>query len=270
MLVAVSILVILGGTSYFVFKTAVDVYHRTATKTLAAQRSRVALDKLVNDLRHIQVSPEEPEFALYTQDMPMESGDRDILSFVTLVNTDPDPFLLQLAAESVGTHSISMSPLVSDVQRVAYFLGNEIPLGETALPTRTEQSSEQQTEALVLYRVTTTALDPQLVIGNLLETGDAPETDENGEPISSQFASLISGIVSFDLKYFDGEETWYDSWDETESTPLAVQILISVQGEDADLSSPQTASTLQEGENVTQPGMMTQSTMVHLPGAAAN
>ena len=268
MLIAVSVLVIIGGSAYLVFKTAIDVYYQTEAKILAAQRCRVALDRLVTDLRHMQVSLDEPELSLYTQDMPSELGDRDMLSLVTLVKTDPDPFLLQL-------NSGRDVPVVSDVQRVAYFVGAEMPLGETlgnvglqnqsTFQSEFEFEPDVQTEALALFRVATTTLDPEEVIGSLLERGTVPEIDANGEPIHVEIATLIAGIISFDLKYFDGEsETWYNSWDEAESVPSAVQILIMVQGETQRASSLGTSQISGQTQTATQPNVMTQSTMVSL------
>lgn len=272
MLIAVSVLVIIGGSAYLVFKTAIDVYYQTKAKMLAAQRCRVALDRLVTDLRHMQVSLDEPELSLYTQDMPSELGDRDMLSLVTLLKTDPDPFLSQLNS---GRESVVPVPLVSDVQRVAYFVGAEMPLGETlgnvglqnqsTFQNEFEFEPDAQTEDLALFRVATTTLDPEEVIGSLLERGTVPEIDANGEPIHVEIATLIAGIISFDLKYFDGEsETWYNSWDETESVPSAVQILIMVQGETQRASSLGTSQISGQTQTATQPNVMTQSTMVSL------
>jgi len=272
MLIAVSVLVIIGGSAYLVFKTAIDVYSQIEAKMLAAQRCRAALDRLVTDLRHIQVAPDEPELSLYTQDMPSELGDRDMLSLVTLVKTDPDPFLSQLNS---GRESAVPVPLVSDVQRVAYFVGAEMPPGgnlanvgtypQATFQNEFEFEPDAQTEELALFRVATTTLDPEEVIGSLLERGTVPETDANGEPIHVDIATLITGIVSFDLKYFDGEsETWYNSWDETESIPSAVQILIMVRGETQPNSSLGTSRSSAQTQTATQPNVMTQSTRVSL------
>ena len=104
MLMAVSILVIIGGSAYFAFKTAVDAYHQTEARVLAAQRCRFAMDRIVTDLGNMQVSVEEPELVLYAEDGPSQSGDRDIISFVTLVRTDPDPFAAQLFEFSISEY----------------------------------------------------------------------------------------------------------------------------------------------------------------------
>ena len=275
MLMAVSILVIIGGAAYFAFKTAVDAYHRTEARILAAQRCRVAMDRLVTDLHNMYISLEAPELALYTQDGPSQLGDRDMLSFVTLVKTDPDPFLEQLASFQSQNTSQVPAPLLSDVQRVAYFVGPELPPGESALGSGgfqggiTSDTSTEETGEYALFRVATTTLDPESVIGTLLETGDVPQTDENGNPIYVDIATLVAGLASFDLTYYDGQaETWRASWDNTESVPSAVQILIRVQGEPQQTINVDATQLAVQDQPVTQPNSMTQSTMVYLPASA--
>ena len=273
---AVSILVIIGGSAYFAFKTAVDAYHQTETRILAAQRCRVAMDRLVTDLRNMQVSLEEPELALYTQDGPSQLGDRDMLSFVTLVRTDPDPFLEQLGSFQAQTSSQPLIPLVSDVQRVAYFVGPEPVPGESSLGSSNFQDAfagdtmDQQEDELALFRVRTTTLDPETVIGPFLQTGEVPQTDENGEPIYVDISTLVAGLISFDLKYFDGEaEAWRTSWDDAESLPSAVQILITVQGESQAPVSINTSQPTMQNQPTLRSIGMTQSTMVYLVGVGS-
>ncbi|MDE0426500.1 MAG: prepilin-type N-terminal cleavage/methylation domain-containing protein [Candidatus Poribacteria bacterium] len=275
MLMAVSILVIIGGSAYFAFKTAVDAYHRTEARILAAQRCRVAMDRLVTDLHNMQVSVEEPELALYTQDGPSQFGDRDMLSFVTLVKTDPDPFLAQLERFQAQNTAQVPIPLLSDVQRVAYFVGPELPPGESVLSSGgfqggiTSDTSNEEMGEYALFRVATTTLDPESVIGTLLQSGEVPQTDENGYPIYVDMATLVAGLVSFDLKYFDGEtENWNTSWDDAESIPGAVQILITVQGEPQQTISMDTTQLGGQNQSISQPNSMTQSTMVYLPAGA--
>ncbi|RKU39131.1 hypothetical protein C6496_03470 [Candidatus Poribacteria bacterium] len=277
MLMAVSILVIIGGSAYFAFKTAVDAYHQTEARILAAQRCRVAMDRLVTDLHNMQISLEEPELALYTQDGPSQFGDRDMLSFVTLVKTDPDPFLEQLASFQAQNTAQVPVPLLSDVQRVAYFVGPELPPGESVLSSGgfqggiTSDTSNEEMGAYALFRVATTTLDPESVIGTLLQSGEVPQTDENGDPIYIDMATLVAGLVSFDLKYFDGErENWNTSWDDTESLPSAVQILITVQGEPQQTISIDTTQLGAQNQPTSQPNSMTQSTMVYLPASILN
>ncbi len=276
MLMAVSILVIIGGSAYFAFKTAVDAYHQTQARVLAAQRCRFAMDRIVTDLSNMQASVEDPELALYTQDGPSQFGDRDMISFVTLVRTDPDPFAAQLARlQSPNTAQVPQ-PLLSDVQRVAYFVAAEPMPGQSLLDSGslqenfTENSTVEETGTSALFRVRTTTLDPQTVIGPILESGNIPETDDNGEPIYVDIATLITGLTNFDLQYFDGEtEVWNDSWDDQESIPSTVRILISVQSE---IEGPVSTNTTTQFTPQNQPSVplngMTQSTMVFLRASA--
>ena len=274
MLMAVSILVIIGGSSYFAFKSAVDAYRQTEGRILAAQRCRFAMDRLVTDLGNMQVSLQEPELALYTQDGPSQLGERDMFSFVTLVNTDPDPFLQQLSSFQSQNASQVPLPLLSDVQRVAYFVGAEPSPGESALSSGNSRGvlagdrNDEQSGANALFRIATTVLDPEVVIGPFLQTGTVPETDENGEPIYVNIATLITGLTNFDLQYFDGEtEAWNTSWDDTESLPSAVQVLITVQGETQGTVSADTTQFTPQSQPIVSNGM-TQSTMVYLPASA--
>ena len=276
MLMAVSILVIIGGSAYFAFKTAVDAYHQTEARILAAQRCRFAMNRIVTDLGNIQVSLEDPELALYTQDGPSQSGDQDMLSFVTLVKTDPDPFLEQLSSFQAQNAAQVPMPLLSDVQRVAYLVAAEPQPGESPLNSGsfqggfTEGTSDQQSGSYALFRIATTSLDPEIVIGPFLQTGTVPETDENGEPIYVDIATLITGLANFDLQYFDGEaEMWNASWDDPESLPNAVQVLITVQGDvQGAVSTNTTQFAPQNQQPVMPPNSMTQSTMVYLPASA--
>lgn len=272
MLMAVSILVIIGGSAYFAFKTAVDAYHQTEARVLAAQRCRFAMDRIVTDLGNMQVSTQEPELALYAQDGPSQSGDRDMISFVTLVRTDPDPFAAQLSSFQSPNIAQVSQPLLSDVQRVAYFVAAEPIPGETVPGSRsfqdgfTENTTGEVIGTSALFRITTTTLDPEVVIGPILETGTIPETDENGEPIYVDIATLITGLTNFDLQYFDAEtEIWNTSWEDQESVPSAIQVLISVQSEtDAPTSTNTTTQFTTQNQPVVPSNGMTQSTMVYL------
>ena len=275
MLMAVSILVIIGGSAYFAFKTAVDAYQQTEEKILAAQRSRFAMDRLVTDLGNMQISLQEPELALYTQDEPSQLGDRDMLSFVTLVKTDPDPFIEQLSSFQSQNASQVPLPLLSDVQRVAYFVAAEPQPGESILNSgnfrgaSTEDIGAEENSRYALFRLTTTTLDPEAVIGPFLQGGAVPETDENGAPIYVNVATLITGLANFDLQYFDGEaEVWNSSWDDPESVPSAVQILITVQGGAQRAVNTNTTQFASQNQPMVPSNSMTQSTMVYLPGSA--
>lgn len=270
MLTAVSIIVIMSGSTYAVFNTSIKVYNRTQSKLIQAQRSRFALEQLGTDLSQMQADTTDELLSIVSQDIPTASGDRDIISFVTLVKPDPDPFSLQLLS-SVET----ITPPLSDVRRVAYYVGPKVPReeilnGNIPPPTTADQQSAQDsngvTEDLALYRVVSTALNPELVIGSIMDTGTIPLVDENGMPVFGfDVTTLIGGIVNFDLKYTD-EESIYESWFQTDAIPISVQILISVIDEDRQQTS--SIATQASTENQFLQGALTQSTMVYIPASA--
>ena len=152
--------------------------------------------------------------------------------------------------------------LMTDVKRVAYYIGPD--------PTGLEENSEergsrltddsQENQQTVLLRITTTSLDPETVILPLLESGTLPVEDEEGNPIQVDVVPLIDQILSFDLKYYDGEEL-YDSWEDEEQIPKAIQVTISMSA-DADKIEDQ-SQDLQTSQDI-QNNLVTQSTMVYL------
>ena len=271
MLTAVSVMVILGGASYAVFNTAIDTYHIAESKLIQAQRVRFALDHLNRDLSQIQADTSDEMLAIFTQDTPTSIGDADILSFVTLVRTDPNLFTEQARVRKDTT----IIPTLSDVRRVVYYVGQRIPLemqdNNTYIPPPYSESQVQgqqnttEQEELTLYRIVTTALDPELVVDAFMNSGAIPQVDESGAPIDFKVTSLINGVVSFDLKYYDAEAP-YESWTQTDAIPLVVQILLSVIDEEARQTAETQTYVRTPGE--LPPGALTQSVMVHLPPSA--
>ncbi len=268
MLTAVSVIIIMAGTTFAVFSTAIDAYQRNLSKVLQSQRTRVALDQISTDLSQMQADTSDEMLAIFSQDGPTSSGDRDILSFVTLVKTDLELFDAQLSPAKVS------EPPLSDVRRVAYYVGPKIPLearqsGTIVPPPLTSQQtgdrSSEQEVALALYRVVTTALDPEFVINSFMDSGIPPTVDESGIEIDFKVSLLIDGIINFDLKYFD-EESLYESWDQTDAIPFAIQVLVSVVDEERQQSTA-TQTIAQNPGDVAQ-GALTQSTMVYIPASA--
>jgi type II secretory pathway pseudopilin PulG len=269
MLTAVSVIIIMAGTTFAVFSTAIDAYQRNLSKVLQSQRTRVALDQISTDLSQMQADTSDEMLAIFSQDGPTSSGDRDILSFVTLVKTD-----LKLFEAQLSTAKVSEPPL-SDVRRVAYYVGPKIPLearqSGTIIPpplTASQQTGDRSSEqevALALYRVVTTALDPEFVINSFMDSGIPPTVDESGIEIDFKVSLLIDGIINFDLKYFD-EESLYESWDQTDAIPFAIQVLVSVVDEERQESTA-TQTIAQNPGDVAQ-GALTQSTMVYIPASA--
>lgn len=269
MLTAVSIIIIMGGSTYAVFNTAIRAYNKTQSKLIQGQKARVALDKLVTDLSQIQTDTSDELLTIFSQDMPTSLGDRDIVSFVTLVRTDPDPFAVQLQVPNALP-----TPPLSDVRRIVYYIGPKISINElntgivpppiTASQSQNNNATLQEEEDLTLYRIVTTALDPELVVSTIMDSGTFPTVDENGTPIVFTAEPLVDGIINFDLKYMDAEsEAMYESWDQTDAIPISVQVLVSVIDEDRQQNTSNDTSAQNIG--LVGQGILTQSTMVYIP-----
>ena len=265
LLVAVSILVIIGGASYTAFNVALDVYQRSESRIVMTQKCRIALERVATDLSNLQAVQGDESLVIVSQDNPIEEGiDRDLISFVTSIHTDPDPFLAELNAANqtvVADEDINQDNFVSDVQRIAYYIGEDtarqlaneqedgIEMGGEFLTADSEVDG-----GLALYRLSTTALDVETVIQPLLESETLPTEDEAGNRIYVNIVPIIDQITSFDVRYYDGEE-WYESWDDTEMIPKSVVIWVTVAGENG--------QQRQAGSRT-----ITQSTMVYLPMSA--
>ena len=266
LLVAVSILVIIGGASYTVFNVALDVYQKSESRIVMTQKCRIALERVATDLSNLQAVQGDESLIIVSQDNPIEEGvDRDLISFVTLIHTDPDPFLAELNAANqtvVADEDINQNELVSDVQRIAYYIGEDtaqqlaneqedgIEMGGEFLTADSEVDG-----GLALYRLSTTALDVETVIQPLLESETLPTEDEAGNRIYVNIVPIIDQITSFDVRYYDGEE-WYESWDDLEMIPKSVVIWVTVAGENG------------QQRQATGTRTITQSTMVYLPMSA--
>ena len=265
LLVAVSILVIIGGASYTAFNVALDVYQKSESRIVMTQKCRIALERVATDLSNLQAVQGDESLVIVSQDNPIEEGiDRDLISFVTSIHTDPDPFLAELNAANqtvVADEDINQDKFVSDVQRIAYYIGEDtarqlaneqedgIEMGGEFLTADSEVDG-----GLALYRLSTTALDVETVIQPLLESETLPTEDEAGNRIYVNIVPIIDQITSFDVRYYDGEE-WYESWDDTEMIPKSVVIWVTVAGENG--------RQRQAGSRT-----ITQSTMVYLPMSA--
>ena len=267
LLVAVSILVIIGGASYTAFNVALDVYQKSESRIVMTQKCRIALERVATDLSNMQAVQGDESLIIVSQDNPIEEGiSRDLISFVTLIQTDPDPFLAELNAVNqrvVIDEDINPEELVSDVQRIAYYIGEDIALQSQSL---TEEDGIQMggellttnsevEGGLALYRLSTTALEVETVIQPLLDSQTLPTEDETGNPIYVNIVPIADQITSFDMRYYDGEE-WYESWDDTEMIPTAIVVWLTVRGGNG-----------QQGHNGST-NTITQSTMVYLPMSA--
>lgn len=266
LLVAVSILVIIGGASYTAFNAALDVYQKSESRIVMTQKCRIALERVATDLNNLQAVQGDESLVIVSQDNPIEEGiSRDLISFVTLIHTDPDPFLAELNSAIqtvVADGEGNPDELVSDVQRIAYYIGEDVArqldgAQEAQMQTSGELlTGDSEAEGrLALYRLSTTALDVETVIQPLLEAETLPTEDEAGNPIHINVVPIIDQITSFDVRYYDGEE-WYESWENTELIPTSVVVWVTVASENS-----------QPGQN-TGANSITQSTMVYLPMSA--
>lgn len=273
LLTSVTIIIIMGGSTYAVFNTAMDAYNRTQTKLIQGQSCRVALDRIVTDLSQIQTDTSDELLTIFSQDVPTSSGNRDIVSFVTLVKTDPDVFAVQLD----GPQPVPEPPL-SDVRRVVYYIGPKIPYAEIesgSVPPPINESQvsnssnvQQQEERLTLYRVVSTALNPEFIVATIMDAGVKPTVDENGMPVDFAVEGLIDGIINFDLKYVDAESgTMFESWEQTDVIPVGVQVLVSVIDENRQNRTSNQPTAQNPG--VIGQGALTQSTMVYIPAGAS-
>ena len=263
LLVSVTIMMIMGGAAYSTFNSVIKIYQKSGTRMVLTQKCRIALDYITADLSNLQAIEGDENLLIVSQDNPSEEaiGDQDLVSFVTLLPSDPDPVLSQLNASN-ELEEEQQESLMTDVKRVAYYIGPD--------PTGLEENSEergsrltddsQEDQQIVLLRITTTSLDPETVILPLLESGTLPVEDEEGNPIQVDVVPLIDQILSFDLKYYDGEEL-YVSWEDEEQIPKAIQVTISMSA-DADKIEGQ-SQDIQTSQNI-QNNMVTQSTMVYL------
>ncbi len=259
LLIAVSILVIISGSTYTAFNMAMNVYQKTGSRIVMSQKCRIALDRIVTDLSNLQAVQGDDALALISQENSNETGEWDLVSFVTLAHTAPDPFLAELNAARglVDEGGEIQETLAGDVQRVSYYIGRD-PIreqGGSALRGEMLGINGQADETTALLRVTTASLNPETVVLPLIETGSIPPEDDEGNPIEVDIVPIINQIASLDLKYFDGE-TWYDSWESGEMIPKAVEVTITVASENSIQSRTQAARQGVAHE--------TQSTMVYL------
>ena len=265
LLVAVSILVIIGSASYTAFNVALDVYQKSESRIVMTQKCRIALEQVATDLSNLQAVQGDESLVIVSQDNPVTEGiSRDLISFVTLIHTDPDPFLTELNAANrtiVPDQEINQDQFATDVQRIAYYIGPDIAGqfdteeedGRTVGGGLLTADSDVE-EGLALFRLSTTALDVETVIQPLLESDTLPTEDEAGNPIDVDIVPIIDQISSFDVRYYDGEE-WYESWENPEMIPTSVVVWVTVVGANDQRRQAATRT-------------LTQSTMVYLPMSA--
>ncbi len=246
LMVAVTILVIIGGTAYTAFNMALNVYQRETIRMVMNQNCRSALNYIVRDLNNMYIVEGDTELTFMAEDVPNEEeGDQDTITFVTVIDPRPDQFLAQLSGEleeQVEESEEETTGPKSDLIRVYYYLKTD----EENFDESTLDYDEEP--PLSLFRMTTNKLELEEneSVGDILqgEESTSATTDEEEEGEYDEVA-VADHLKSLDFKFSDGEE-WYETWDDEERPPKAVQIIVSV--------------TDEGGRELT----VTQSTMVYL------
>lgn len=224
-MVSISILVIIGGTAYTVFDRSVDIYHSQMDEMLVNQKCRAALNQLMLDLSNLYAIEGDDDFMLLAQDNPIqEDVNEDMLTFVTLRDTQSDQFLAQLNAENEQVETTTeeeTQSLNSDLMRVLYMMGPD--------PNEEEAELEDEEEQTVyLLRMTSSQLsleESEAMSAMEGETSSAEEMEDDTE-----ITPFIDNVKSLDCRYFDGED-WYDTWEQEGAFPKSIQITITVTDE---------------------------------------
>ncbi|MFQ6039599.1 MAG: type II secretion system protein J [Candidatus Poribacteria bacterium] len=245
LMTAVTILVIISGTAYSAFNMALRVYNRETTRMILIQTCRNAVNQIANDLSNIYIVQGDTDLQFMAEDVSEDTGEHDTITFATLTDPRPDPFLAQLSSElrtQDSTEEETTQQPQPDLVRVFYYLKVDEEFDTSAL-------NYDEQPPLSLFRATTTglALSENESIEEIVSRGTVIVTTASGEEeeVPIEEVNIADHVQSLDFKYSDGEE-WYESWDDTENPPKAVQIIVTVSDEG--------------GKGITS----TQSTMVYL------
>ncbi|MBM3239343.1 prepilin-type N-terminal cleavage/methylation domain-containing protein [Candidatus Poribacteria bacterium] len=244
LMTAITVLVIISGTAYAAFQMALRVYNRETTRVILIQNCRNAVNQIANDLSNTYIVEGDTDLQFMAEDIPKDEGEQDTVTFVTLIDPRPDPLLAQLSSEletAELTEEEATQPQ-TDLVRVFYYLKIDEEADEATL-------NYDENPPLSLFRAKTTglALSGNESIEEIISRGTVTVTTASGEEeeVPVEEIAIADHIQSLDFKYSDGEE-WYESWDNTERPPKAVQVIVTV--------------TDEGGKGIT----LTQSTMVYL------
>lgn len=226
LMVSISILVIIGGTAYTVFDQSIDIYHSQMNEMLVGQKCRAALNQLVLDLSNLYAIEGDDDFMLLAQDNPQEEENisQDLLTFVTLRDTQPDQFLTSLNAENEQAEMADEEPepLKSDLMRVLYMAGPDPNAEETV------ELEEDEVPTVYLLRMVMSQLSLEESEAESAMEGEVSTAEEIED--DTEITPFIDHVKSLDFRYFDGEE-WYDTWEEEGTFPKSIQITLTVTDE---------------------------------------
>ncbi|GIX07127.1 MAG: hypothetical protein KatS3mg115_1530 [Candidatus Poribacteria bacterium] len=243
MLAAMAILALIAGAAYSSFTYAANAYRRDAVQLRLVQRTRNALETIATDLNQAFLVDGNQNLQLYVEDVPgaAEGEALDLISFVTVIPparssllSEPlsgEPPSVRLLAGTAGTRASSAQEEeegepIGEVWRVLYLVA---PSPETLQAAAT--LADQETLPLSLIRARTTTLSLEESFGELLGSDPVEIVQalwQTGIPLDV----LADHVRSFQIVYYDGEE-WVDGWDvESQGTPLAFRIALTVEDPD--------------------------------------
>jgi hypothetical protein len=218
-MVATVITMMIIGSVYAAFRTSLNVYQRDETRIIMLQRCRVALDRMARDLSNLFFVKDDDEMLLLTEDFADSetSIDKDMMSFVSIVEPRLDDYYLELEESEALLDEDQENPLPSDLSRVIYYVG----------PSPEEYGRELTTPSQSLMRIETTNLDMEELEDMLEELMSSAPSEELQEELRSSI--LVDYVAGLNMRYFDGED-WVDVWDmeEEEGLPNAVELTLSI------------------------------------------
>lgn len=248
LMVAITILVIIGGAAYTSYNAALRVYRKHQKRMETVQKCRAALQQIISDLRNLFFIQDDQELSIVSEDVQNEEGfEQDMISFVRwidpryefyqFVRAESEPWSLTSSGEETGT------PVETDLIRVGYMIAEDPSLAEK---TAAETSPSGTIPTTTLYRITTHALNYEEGIYQVFNgevspadlevtTSSAYETEGGAEEVVLKAEPIAENALMLDFKYFDGEE-WLDTWDYPHQLPKAVMVMLSVADETGEVT----------------------------------
>ncbi|MCD6508433.1 prepilin-type N-terminal cleavage/methylation domain-containing protein [Candidatus Poribacteria bacterium] len=262
LMVAVTILVIIGGTAYTSYNAAIKVYQKHQARMETVQKCRAALEQIARDLENLFFIEQDEDLLMTSEDYQNEEGmDQDTISFVRVIDPryefyqfvqtqQQEGWTLQNVEQAEGT------PVNTDLIRVGYMIAEDPNLAEREMILSTLGQTSQAVSPYSLYRITTHTLNYDDGLSQVFEGEVSPadliEAEEaQGQEYQTMYQSesqlkatgeseavlkaevIAENVLMLDLKYFDGED-WLDYWDMQEQggqLPKAVMITLSVTDE---------------------------------------
>jgi prepilin-type N-terminal cleavage/methylation domain-containing protein len=235
-MVATVISLLIISSVYAAFRSSLTAYERNQTKVIMLQKCRMALDRMARDFNNLYYEENDEELTVLVQDYAdgETSMDKDMVSFVAIVNPKLTAYLQAQEANASNNEDTTENTLPSDLARVAYFIG---------------QSPENQ-NVQSLMRIEVTSLDTQELQDLISEIQSTSPSEEMQEMLRTSV--LVDNVSGFNVRYFDGTD-WVDTWDmEVDKVlPKAVELTLTI----ADANNTEKA--------------LTQAVVVYLPFSAS-